>query len=156
MATTQIPQPNRPAVSLSTICEAHGSGYWIHRLMENAQDIADVIHEPGGEKRGAQALWRPNADEFVTVIAGRYDVEIEELGSWVAEPDSYICIPMGHAARFAVQGSEAGVRVSVRKPDAQARCGVPVAPSQRASARTPGSVVSARHAMRVPEGSAAR
>ena len=136
MATTQIPQPNRPAVSLSTIREAHGRGYWVHRLMENAQDIADVIHEPGGEKRSAQALWRPNADEFVTVIAGRYDVEIEELGSWVAEPDSYVCIPMGHAARFAVQGSEAGVRVSVRKPDAQALTADTRTPAERRSAHS--------------------
>ena len=119
--STPIPQPNRPAVSLSTIRDAHraySNGYWVHRLIENPQDIADIIHEPEGS--APPALWRPNADEFVTVLGGRYEVEIEELGSWVAEEDSYICIPGGHAARFAVQGSEPGVRVSIRQPNAQA------------------------------------
>lgn len=136
MATTQLPQPNRPAVSLSTIRDAQGDGFWIHRLMENPQDIADVIHEPGGDRRGSQTMWRPNADEFVTVIAGRYEVEIEELGTWVAEPDSYICIPMGHTARFSVQGSEPGVRVSIRKPDAQALTADTRSPAERRSAHS--------------------
>jgi mannose-6-phosphate isomerase-like protein (cupin superfamily) len=133
---TQIPQPNRPAVSLGTIRDAHGADYWVHRLMENPQDLADVIHEPGGSRRSQAALWRPNADEFVTVIAGRYEVEIEELGTWEAEPDSYICIPMGHAARFTVKGDDAGVRVSVRKPDAQPLTADSRTPADRRSAHS--------------------
>ena len=133
-SSTQIPQPNRPAVSLSTIRDAQGDGAWIHRLMENAQDIADVIHEPIGTS--AQAMWRPNADELVTVLAGRYDVEVEGLGSWVAEPDSFICVPMGHAARYAVQGSEPGVRVSIRQPNAQALTADNRTPADRRSAHS--------------------
>ncbi len=135
MATTQIPQPNRPAVSLGTIREARGGDHWVHRLMENPQDLADVIHEPAS-RRTAPALWRPNADEFVTVIGGRYEVEIEELGTWVAEPDTYFCVPMGHAVRFAVQGSEPGVRVSIRKPDAQALTADSRTPAERRSAHS--------------------
>ena len=117
-SSVTIPPPNRPSVSLSTIRDAHGAGPWVHRLMENPQDIADVIYEPAGSAAAAQ--WRPNADEFVAVIGGRYEVEIEELGTFQADEDSYVCIPKGHAARFAVQGSQPGVRVSVRQPDAQA------------------------------------
>ncbi|HEV2124230.1 MAG TPA: cupin domain-containing protein, partial [Chloroflexota bacterium] len=109
-SSTPIPTPNRPAVSLSTIQEAHGSGPWVHRLIENAQDIADVLCEPVGTP--SVSLWRPNADEFVTVVKGRYEVEIEEIGSFTAEEDTYICVPKGHAARFVVQGDQPGVRVS--------------------------------------------
>ena len=132
-SSTPIPQPNRPAVSLSTIRDAHGGkGWWIHRLMENPQDIADVISEPPGT--AAVAWWRPNADEFVAVLDGRYEVEIEGHGTHVAEPDSYICVPKGHAARFAVQGAEPGIRVSIRQPNAQALPADNRSPQDRISA----------------------
>jgi mannose-6-phosphate isomerase-like protein (cupin superfamily) len=130
-SSTPIPPPNRPAVSLTTIRDAHGKGPWVHRLIENAQDIADLICEPAGTT--ATAVWRPNADEFVTVLEGRYEVEIDEVGIFTAEEDSYICIPKGHAARFVVQGSEPGVRVSIRQPNAQALTADKRTPAQRRS-----------------------
>jgi mannose-6-phosphate isomerase-like protein (cupin superfamily) len=119
---------------LSTIHDAHGDGPWVHRLIENAQDIADLLCEPTGT--AAPALWRPNADEFVTVLEGRYEVEIEELGTFAAEEDSYICIPKGHAARFAVQGSAPAVRISIRQPDAQALPADGRTPAERRSAHS--------------------
>jgi mannose-6-phosphate isomerase-like protein (cupin superfamily) len=133
-SSTPIPPPNRPAVSLATIRDAHGSGGWVHRLIENPQNIADVIHEPAGAV--AQAQWRPNADEFVAVIGGRYEVEIEEIGTFQAEEDAYLCIPKGHAARFAVAGGEPGVRVSVRQPNAQALPADSRSPVERRSAHS--------------------
>jgi mannose-6-phosphate isomerase-like protein (cupin superfamily) len=63
-------------------------------------------------------------------------VEIEELGSWEAEEDSYICIPSGHAARLTVRGSEPGVRISIRRPDAQALPADRRTPAERRSAHS--------------------
>ena len=143
-SSTPIPQPNRPAVSLSTIRDAHGGGWWIHRLIENAQDVADVIHEPPGTP--AVAWWRPNADEFVAVIGGRYEVEIEEVGAFQAEEDSYVCVPKGHAARFAVAGNEPGIRVSIRQPNAQALPADSRSPAERRSAHSVLPTPSARRA----------
>jgi mannose-6-phosphate isomerase-like protein (cupin superfamily) len=137
MATTQIPAPNRPAVSLSTLQDAHkaySNGSWIHRAIDNEHDIGDVLWEAPGTAVAAQ--WRPNADEFVAIVGGRYEVEIEELGTFSAEEDSYFCIPMGHAARFAVQGREPGVRVSVRLPSAQALPQDNRTPAERRSAHS--------------------
>jgi mannose-6-phosphate isomerase-like protein (cupin superfamily) len=133
-SSTPIPPPNRPSVSLSTICDAHGAGPWVHRLIENAQDIADIICEPPGTV--APPMWRPNGDEFIAVLEGRYVVEIEELGEFEAEADTYLCIPKGHAARFAVRGSEPGIRVSVRQPNAQALPADRRTPAERRSAHS--------------------
>ena len=46
-------------------------------------------------------------------------MEIEDLGTFQAEPDTFLCIPKGHAARFSVKGDEPSVRISIRQPDAQ-------------------------------------
>ena len=133
-SSVAIPAPNRVSVSLSTIRDAHGSGAWVHRLIENPQDIGDLICEPAGT--GAPAQWRPNADEFVSILGGRYTVEIEELGEWEAEEDTHICIPSGHAARFAAKGSEPGVRISIRRPDAQALTADRRTPTERRDAHS--------------------
>ncbi len=117
-SSVPIPPPNRPSVSLSAIHDAHGEGPWVHRLIENAQSFGDVICDLPGT--ASPALWRPNGDEFVAVLEGRYEVEIEELGTFQAEEDAFICVPKGHSARFQVQGDGPAVRVSVRHPSAQA------------------------------------
>ena len=129
-----IPAPNRPAVSLSTICDAYGEPPWAHRLIENAQSYADLLCER--PDTASPLLWRPNGDEFVAVLEGRYEVEIEEVGTFHAEEDAFICIPKGHAARFRVAGGEPGVRISVRAPSAQALPADRRSPAERRSAHS--------------------
>ena len=79
-SSATIPAPNRPAVSLSTINDAQGDAPWSHRLIENAQSYADLLCERPGTV--SPALWRPNADELVAILEGRYEVEIEDLGTF--------------------------------------------------------------------------
>ena len=134
VSSTPIPAPNRPSVSLATIHDAHGRGPWVHRLIENAQAIADLLCEPAGTT--TPPLWRPNADEFVAVLEGRYEGEIEDLGTFQAEEDSYLCIPKGHAARFSVAGRGQAVRASVRQPNAQALPADARTPAERRSAHS--------------------
>ncbi|HEX2033357.1 MAG TPA: cupin domain-containing protein [Chloroflexota bacterium] len=133
-SSVSIPAPNRPSVSLSTIHDAHGEPPWVHRLIENAQSYADLICEPPGSAAAPQ--WRPNADEFVVILEGRYEVEIEELGSFEAAEDAFICVPKGHASRFRVAGASPGVRVSIRQPTAQALPADRRRPAERRSAHS--------------------
>lgn len=134
MSSTSIPAPNRVSVSLSTIHDAYGAAPWTHRLIENAQSYADLICER--PDTASPPLWRPNGDDFVTILEGRYEVEIEEHGTFDAEPDSFICIPKGHAARFRVTSAEPGVRISVRHPTAQALPADRRSPAGRRSAHS--------------------
>jgi mannose-6-phosphate isomerase-like protein (cupin superfamily) len=133
-SSVTIPAPNRPSVGLSTISDAQGDAPWTHRLIENAQSYGDLLCERPGTV--SPALWRPNADELVAVLEGRYEVEIEDLGTFQAEPDTYLCVPKGHAARFSVKGDEPAVRVSIRQPDSQALPADRRSPAERRSAHS--------------------
>ncbi len=129
-----IPAPNRPLVGIATIDDAHGGGVWHHRLIENAQTYADLLREAPGSVTAP--VWRPNADEFVAILDGRYEVEIDDHGTFVAEADTYICVPKGHAARFHVLGGSHGVRTSVRQPNAQSLPADRRTPAERRSAHS--------------------
>ncbi len=129
-----IPHPNQVSVSLSTIYDAYGEPPWVHRLIENAQSYADLICERPGS--ASAWLWRPNGDELVAILDGRYEVEIEEIGTFDAEEDTYLCIPKGHAAQFRVVGSTPGIRISVRQPAAQPLPRDRRSPAERRSAHS--------------------
>ena len=133
-SSVSVPPPNRPSVSLSTIHDAYGEAPWTHRLIENEQSYADLICERPGTS--SPLSWRPNADEFVAILEGRYEVEIEELGTFQVEPDTFLCIPKGHEARFNARGDEPGVRISIRQPDSQSLPADHRPPSERRSAHS--------------------
>ena len=87
-SSASIPAPNRPSVGLATIHDAQGAAPWTHRLIENPQSYGDLLCERPGS--ASAPVWRPNADEFVAVLEGRYEVEIEELGTFSAEEDTFL------------------------------------------------------------------
>jgi mannose-6-phosphate isomerase-like protein (cupin superfamily) len=106
----------------------------VHRLIENAQRYADLHCER--PDAASPPLWRPNGDEFVTILEGRYAVEVEGHDPFEAEEDTFICVPKGHAARFRVLGSAQGVRISIRQPSAQALPADRRTPAERRSAHS--------------------
>lgn len=131
---TTIPAPNRPSIGLSTIHDAYGQSPWTHRLIENNESYADLMCER--PDTSSAPLWRPNGDEFVTILEGRYEVELEGVGTFEADEDSFICVPKGHVARFRVLGSAPGVRIGVRRPPAQAMPADRRTPAERRSAHS--------------------
>jgi mannose-6-phosphate isomerase-like protein (cupin superfamily) len=133
-SSASIPAPNRPSVGLATIHDAQGEAPWTHRLIENPQSYGDLLCERPGS--ASAPLWRPNADEFVAVLEGRYEVEIEELGTFSAEEDTFLCIPKGHSARFVARGDTPSVRISIRQPDAQTLPADRRTPAERRSAHS--------------------
>ena len=72
----------------------------------------------------------------MAVLEGRYEVEIEDLGTFQAEPDTYLCVPKGHARASASKGDEPAVRVSIRQPDSQALPADRRSPAERRSAHS--------------------
>ncbi|MAG34853.1 MAG: hypothetical protein CL878_01165 [Dehalococcoidia bacterium] len=132
--TREIPAPNRPAVGLDEIKDAHGSAPWAHRLIENAQNYADLICDLPGTESPAQ--WLPNSDDFVVILEGSYECEIEEHGTHVLGEDSFLCIPKGHAVQYRVTSDEPAIRVTIRWPDAQALPADRRTPAERRSAHS--------------------
>ena len=134
MSARAIPAPKRPSVGIAAIDDAHGGAIWHHRLIENAQTYADLLREAAGSVTAP--AWRPNADEFVAILEGRYEVEIDDHGTFEADADTDICVAKGHAARFHVLGGSHGVRTSVRQPNAQSLPAGRRTPAERRSAHS--------------------